>query len=715
MRRTVFSTTAICVFFYAMALTIPVAAAAESVRGRVIAPSGLPVENARVEVAGGDVHTFSDSDGMFAIDDCPLPCTLVVTHPRFHDAVAERNSVEDGSLEVALESKNAYSEQVVVTASRAGGDTFAPESVASTVIAPTERAAVPATLTELVESVPGVSENGQGGHFQVFSIRGISRQRVMTLVDGMRMTSERRAGISTSFVDPLLMGEVDVVRGPASTYYGSGALGGVVQIFPRRFDEGVAVELGYDSHGDENVQMVGWGNGTWSVGAARRHSDNDENADGEVNLYRFTQLSATIAARFEAGPRQWEVLLIPARGTNIGKPNSEFPDRRPVIYPEENHLLFRVGMTGKAGWSFQAWGHPQDLETRTERIGESLSLLETETFDFGSGVQRNWRKGRLNGVVGAEYFGRRGVESRERIETFEDGSVERINALDGAEEDELGLFGSARWNWGSASFQSGLRMTLQRQNNAGFRSRDDEALTGFIGVVRPLGKGYELTANVGSGLRFPTLSERFFSGNTPRGGQIGNPDLDPERSLSADIGIRYFGDRLFLAGGYFRQDIDDYIERIRIDGGVRTFVNLTEGTIDGLELEGFFELDDAWRLTWGGHAIDGEAEDGTPLADIPAARVDLGAHWSSGRFEARAEAEYRFEKDDPGDGEVPIGDALLFSASLGYEIVPGARLVLRGRNLTDESYFNSADDLAIVSPGRSVGLSFSWRPGSASP
>lgn len=688
------------------------AAAGEPVRGLVETAAGSPVEHARVAIAGGEAHTFTDAAGAFTLADCPLPCTLVISHPRFRETVAEQRDAGGGALAVTLEPKNAYSEQVVVTASRAGGDIFTPESVASTVIVPAETSGLPANLTELVDGVPGVSENGQGGHFQVFSIRGMSRQRVTTLVDGMRMTSERRAGVSASFIDPLLMGEVDVVRGPASTYYGSGALGGVIQVFPRRF-EGTAVEVGYDSHGDENVQMVGWGNATWSLAAARRHSGDDETADGDLNLYRFTQLSATIAARFESGPRQWEVLVIPARGTNIGKPNSEFPDERPVIYPEENHLLVRVGMTGEAGWSFQLWGHPQDLETRTERIGDSLSLLDNESFDFGSSLQRQWHKGSLNGVWGAEYFGRRGVESFERIDDFESRSVEFINALDGAEEDELGLFGSVRWGWGSAAFQSGIRYTFQRQGNAGFASRDDSALTGFIGVVQPLVNGFELTANVGSGLRFPTLSERFFSGNTPRGGQVGNPDLDPERSLSADLGVRYFGDRLYVAGGVFRQDVDDYIERIQIGGGVRTFVNLIAGTIEGIELEGFYELDDAWRLTWGGHAVDGEAEDGAPLADIPPARLDLGMRFKRGRVEARGEVEYRFEKNDPGDSEVAIGDAFIVAASVGYEVAPGTRVVLRGRNLTDESYFNSADDLAIVSPGRSFGLSLAWHPGAA--
>lgn len=685
------------------------AAAAMAVRGVVKTTTGTPVEQARVDIAGSLVHTFTDASGKFELEDCPRPCTLVISHPRFHEAVAEPRGDGTELMAIVLEHKNTFSDQVVVTASRTSGDTFAPESIASTVVDVEQSVLAPATLTEVIEGVPGVSENGQGGHFQVYSIRGISRQRVMTLVSGMRMTSERRAGVATSFLDPQLMGTVEVVRGPSSTFYGSGALGGVVQIFPRRFD-GPSVELGYNSQGDENAQVLGWGNETWSFGLARRDAANDTTAAGKEQFYQFSQWSATLAGQFERGARQWEVLVVPARGTDIGKPNREFPNVRPVLYPEENHLLVRVAMTGEAGWNFQAWAHPHDLQTRTTRVGESLSLLDTETLDLGGNLQRRWKLGRVAGNAGVEYFGRRGVSSAERIEAFADGSVTRIEALDNAQEDEIGLYGSARWRWHSTSLQAGGRYTFERQSNAAFPSREDGTLSGFMGLVQPLGGGFELVANLGSGLRFPSLSERFFSGSTPRGGQIGNPGLSPERSLSFDTGLRWFGGRMVIEGGVFRQEIDDYIERIRIGGNVRTFVNLTQGTIQGLELEAMYRPSARWQVSWGGHLIDGESDDGTPLADIPPARLDLGLRWSAGRWQARSELEYRAAKNDPGDGELAIGSALLVAGSLAYSLGDGLSLVLRGRNLTDRVYFNSADDLAAVAPGRSLGLAFSWKP-----
>ena len=69
-------------------------------------------------------------------------------------------------------------------------------------ISPFDKLHVPSSLTDLINTSPSVSQNGQGGHFQNFSIRGVSRQRVRTLINDMRIVSDRRAGVSASFIEP---------------------------------------------------------------------------------------------------------------------------------------------------------------------------------------------------------------------------------------------------------------------------------------------------------------------------------------------------------------------------------------------------------------------------------------------------------------------------------------------------------------------------------
>ncbi len=571
----------------------------------------------------------------------------------------------------------------------------------------------PATLTELVEGVAGVAENGQGGMFQVFSIRGVSRHRVLTLVAGVPIIGERRAGVSTSFVDPTLIGSVDVLRGPASTYYGSGALGGVVQVFPRTY-QGLHFDAGYDSFGDGHYQRLGWGTDGWSLGVAHRAADNGEAADGsEINSH-FTQLSAALTRTWSAGGLDYELQAIPSYGDDIGKSNSDFPGRT-TNYPRETHLLMRFGVSsrgddGEEPWRLGVFIHPNDLRTADLRTGRRFTEVENEAFDFGADWQREWsRRGGWSGSYGLDFTGRRrGVDARERREDLTDGSITELRTLDGGTQDEAAVYGTARWGWGDATLQAGGRFTWQRQQNGDLPSRDDTAWTAFVGYVRPLGGGVELAANLGTGLRFPNLSERFFTGTTGRGGVIGNPELEPESSLTADLGVRWYGTETFLSAGVFHQAIDDYIERVEVADDLLTFVNLTSGTIVGLEIEGFHQLAESWLLSWSGHLLDGEDDAGNPLADVPADRLQLSLEYERGPWESRLQLQHRAPKDDPGSGEMAIPSARLVSASLSYRLRSDLALILRGRNLLDEEYFNSADDKSPLAPGRSIGLSLSW-------
>ncbi len=703
-----------------------------AIEGRVVGGGGLAVEHARVVAAEAGSEVFTDSRGHFAVRDCGLPCTLVISHPRFHDLeVGVGVDGARGELEITLAAKQEVYEHVDVTASR-GGEAFAPESVASTVIKTEDKAAAPATLAELVEGVAGVAENGQGGIFQVFSIRGVSRHRVLTLVSGVPIIGERRAGVSTSFIDPTLMGSVDVLRGPASTYYGSGALGGVVQVFPKIFD-GLHLDAGYDSFGDGSYGRIGWGTAgnrgdTWSLGLAYRTAEDGEAADGTELNSHFTQLSGSLTRAWSAGGHDYELQAIPSYGRDIGKSNNQFPERV-TNYPRETHLLLRFGVAGdgKDGgspWRASAFVHPNDLITADLRTGDRFTEVENEAFDFGTGWQREWSRrggdGRLSslaGRYGVDYVGRRDVNADERREDLNDGSITELNTLDGASQDEAAIFGSVRWSLGPATFQAGGRFTWQQQQNgedsspqrgANVTRRDDSAATAFLGYVRPLGKGFEITANAGTGLRFPNLSERFFTGTTGRGGVIGNPDLESESSLTVDLGLRWYGEKTFLSTQVFHQTIDDYVERVEITEDLLTFVNLTSGTIVGFEVEGFHQLSDSWLLTWSGHLLDGEDDAGSPLADVPANRLQLGLKYEQDRWQGRLQVQHRASRNDPGGGEKAIPEAQLVSASLSYRLDSGLALNLSGRNLLDEEYFNSADRRSPIAPGRTIGFSLLW-------
>ena len=367
-----------------------------AIEGVATTPSGTPIEHVRIEVEGNGKAIFTGMNGDFAYPTLELPATLFFTHPRFEAQVLEVDASMDQPLTVVLVPKQEVYEEIAVTAAP-GEDNFSPMSVEATVIKPDEMPAPPSTLTDMVAEAPAVSQNGQGGIFQTYSIRGVSRQRVMTLVSGMRIVGERRAGVSASFIDPRLMRSVDVLRGPSSTFYGSGALGGVIQVFPRQF-ESWAVEGGYQSQGDENYLLAGWGDGKWSIGAARRDAGLSEAPNGEILNTGYTQTSGTVEYRWGGEKMQYEVLGVAARGTDIGKSNTDFPDRV-TIYPREEHYLLRFALRHESNWRLDAWTHPNSLLTEVTR-DDSLNEVDNEAFDFGF----NWQKqAKVAGTVSTRF------------------------------------------------------------------------------------------------------------------------------------------------------------------------------------------------------------------------------------------------------------------------------------------------------------------------
>ena len=88
----------------------------------------------------------------------------------------------------------------------------------------------PSAVSDLLRDVPGMEFSGGPRRTgEVPSIRGLSGQNVLILLDGARQ-SFTSAHDGRFFVDPALIGTAEVVRGPASALYGSGAVGGVLAL-----------------------------------------------------------------------------------------------------------------------------------------------------------------------------------------------------------------------------------------------------------------------------------------------------------------------------------------------------------------------------------------------------------------------------------------------------------------------------------------------------
>jgi len=680
----------------ALVLSSPLAA---EVRGRVTTSDGsVPVEHALV--VGGGRNVYTDLHGLFILEGVDAPCRIEVSHPRFETARVE---VGPGSEpEVRMEPRRQLYERVVVTANREG-QRLAPVVDSSTSIAPEDSTLVPSTVTDLVSQVPGVAESGQGGLFQNFAVRGISGQRLSALVLDVPIITERRAGAAISFIDPLLLDRVEVVRGPASTLYGSNAMGGVVQALPRRFED-LMVDVGYETQGSERHAAFAWGGGPWSVGIAGRQRDRSETASGTERNDAYTQACAVLDGAWEIGGKGLEITLAPSSGHDIGKDNTDYPART-TTYPTERHLIFKAALDA-GEWRAAVFAHPNRLVTEVVRDDGDWSEVRNRSLDFGGNFQIDRSFGpSASFLAGVDLLARRNVNADE--ERLEDGILEELHTLDHALQDDAAVYATARFHHADLTTQAGVRYSWEAQDNAGADRRSSSAPSAFIGLNVSLGQGYEIMSSVGTGMRFPSLTERFYTGTTGRGGVIGNPDLEEERSLNADLGVRHYGEKVYVEAFAFHNIIRNYIEQVDLTEDISTFQNLRSGTITGAEVDGLFVTGPV-QLILGGAIQRGRDDDGLPLVDVPPARAKIGARFTKGRFMADVAVEERMKKDDPADGEKKIPGATLVFLKVGVDLGSGLALRLSGENLLNEDYFRSADRKAPEAPGRSFGLALRW-------
>ena len=591
------------------------------------------------------------------------------------------------------------------------------ETLISEYIGIDELATATGSLSEALALQPSVSLNGQPGLFQTLNIRGLARQRVQSFLNGMRLTSERRAGVSASFLDPLLLGGVEIIQGPASTYYGSGALAGALQLLLRE-DASPWVSTGFASDGNERNLAAGTGNANFSAGIALRQRDDGETVKGDTKFDRFDQLSAYYQRRFNVGAYSIDWQLIGSKAEDIGKDNSQFPLDRVVLYPEENHLLSQVKLSGTGDWAGRFSLHYQDLLTRETRatlesragsqaLQSRVSEVANRAMDIGFTLEDKWQAGQLSGQYGFDYFGRRGVNARQ-----DDFILSRLSgstqSLDDGVENESAFFATANRDFDFVSVHLGGRWTYFTQSDSKSEKISQTKGSYFLTVRKPLGD-WDLSLSYGTSSRFASLTERLFIGTTGRGDVVGNSRLLPENSSELDIGMDYQSDRLAFELHSFAMDIDDFIERITLDENTLSYRNRYDGNLRGWQYRLGLFPSNSWQLAFSGQRVTGNSDSGDALIDIPAARHQVDLSYSAPGWSLNVSLRRRLDKQDFGVTERALQAANI--GALNFRINLSERWQVQAgiENLFDETYFSSADALSTLAIGREFTLGFHFR------
>lgn len=469
----------------------------------------------------------------------------------------------------------------------------------------------PSTIADVFDAVPGASIGGGPRRTgQTPEVRGLSGEGVLVLFDGARQ-SFLSGHDGRFFVDPDLVRAVEVVRGPTSALYGSGALGGVIAVRTITADDfldegertGVKAGAGYQSVNDE---LRVSGTGVWRSADERfdvvgnftlRNSSDIELGSGLALPADDETLSSLLKATF----RPNDALILSASWMRFGgdsiDPNNPQANniaeegnenvRRDI---DSNTLQGALNFTPVSSDLINAnltgyFTRNQVLEAEFDTPRRISREVETFGVAFDNRSRFEAGPASLTLTYGGEYYRDEQVgRDNTTVDGTRGGVPDATSKFYGAfAQAELSLTG----RFGVLSVIPAVRWDRFENDAVAEAATDDEAVSPKVGASWKLVPEVIVFGNWAEAFRAPSFNEIYadgehfqipnFSAPGPFGPMgppalvtnffIPNSDLVPEESQTWEVGagidlenLLVDGDSFTAKGSYYRSDVTNLID-----------------------------------------------------------------------------------------------------------------------------------------------------------
>ena len=504
----------------------------------------------------------------------------------------------------AAENDSIQTRDVVVTASRTEQEVKeTPAAVEVITRADIEKLGAE-NLAQALQLATGINilENGMVGNQS--SLRGMNTNQTLILIDGRRVrtenTSETQNYYELQRVNMDNVERVEIVRGAASSLYGSEALGGVINIITKKPGKGGgSVTADWTSRQQDLGFRYDFGKiGKWAWATNAKVSDikqrmNDTSSNQYGKKYFFG-----MDGRLSVAPQKNLDIYFDYLHEDLYMIDSA------TAGTDYDHQRMSTGVkySGKdkqGNYEMQFYYTYFDKDQRTRnRTTNALTSFDDMTFNsYIADGKRTFNLGDKHILtVGGEYRQEDYESSRITDGASKTVTLEGItNNMSKVSMDYAALYLQDEYMVNDRWL---VIPSLRWDHNSKF----GDEVTGKLGTTYKLSKNVRFKANVGTAYRAPTASELYFNWqHTPTARMIvnitGNPNLKPEKAINFDVGFE--GEQNGTSGKitYFHNKVDDLINlnttitptfipgtgmRIMANG---TYENVDKATVQGLEME----------------------------------------------------------------------------------------------------------------------------------
>ena len=431
-----------------------------------------------------------------------------------------------------------------------------------------------ATLIEGLATIPGVSQVSTGTSIGKPVIRGLSGNRVLVYSQGVRIENqqfgdEHGLGLNDSGVE-----SVEVIKGPASLLYGSDALGGVLYFNPEKFANANTFKANFSQKYFSNTQgsssSLGLKTSTdnWKFmtrGSYNTHSDY-KIADGDrVTNTRYNETDFKTGIGYSDSNIS-TVFRYNYNNLDLGLPEDGIGEQstsKKTDFPKQgifNHLLsLNTILYFKNSKLDLDLGYIANDRSEFEDSNDAALHMKLKTFNYNAKYHLP-KTGKIETIVGVQGMHQTNTNSGEEY------------LIPDAVTNDLGVFGTANYEWKTNVLQAGLRfdnrkITTDAQGISGeegsFEAIDKsyDSFNASLGYKTSLANNLTLRLNVASGFRAPNLAELTSNGvheGTNRY-EVGNSNLNTEQNVQSDVNLEYKNSHFeFFVNGFYNH-INNYI------------------------------------------------------------------------------------------------------------------------------------------------------------
>jgi vitamin B12 transporter len=526
------------------------------------------------------------------------------------------------------------------------------------------------------------AQSGGPGSAASLFLRGANSSQVLVLVDGVPLNAgvagaATLGGIALDTVD-----RIEIARGNLSSLYGSAAIGGVVQIFTRGGGKPGAsvVAEGGQGHGFNGSASASADLGGLRIGAS-------------AGTRRSQQFSAIDAARVVPGP------FTPGANPDIdGNENSS--GSLGASYRTAGGVLFAAnawGSTNRTDFDSTSDGPDATHQERstvsawnarvrvplTAHWDSQLQLGEmqdqsrntsSDPFSFNNGEfesrnrQATWTNEvavseQVKAQLGVEYLQQRGAST-----AFDPNFA---NAMTTFTRNVTSVWGGLNGNAGRQLVQLNVRQ--DRYSDVG------SATTGLVSYGYKLTTEWRAIAQVSNAFRAPSFSDLYYP-------FFGNPQLEPEKSRSGELGLHYVAGTTTMRAALYRTDTSDLIV---YDPVTRRAENVDSARATGGEVSASGRIG---RWEWDGNlnvvrAVNAETD--APLLRRAPYVVNAGLAYDADRWRAGFQVTYVGPRDDLDLNTFQRTELAAYTLArivATWRVAPAVALRARVENLTDAKY-----------------------------